>query len=270
MRYKITFSYEGTNFLGYQRQPGEGRTVQGEIEEALRILYKEEVEIHASGRTDKGVHARGQVAHFDLNLCLEPDKICYAVNRFLGRDIRLHQEEIVDEAFHARKSALGKHYSYKMYFGKKPPAIGYATFCPIFTTFSPEIFFLSLLPLLGGHNFQGFCGRGSSVKTYERTIYAIALEVEGDWLPLHLVGDGFLRKMIRNIVGTALDMIFNRRQKEALLTCLTERDRTKGGQTAPSEGLVLEEVFYTKADLLAKMKSLETLTYYQGEDSRLS
>lgn len=267
MRYKITFSYEGTNFMGYQRQLGEGRTVQGEIEEALRILYKEEVEIHASGRTDKGVHARGQVAHFDLSLSLVPEKLCYALNRFLARDIRLYQAEIVGEDFHARKSAFGKHYSYKMYLGKKPPAIGYATFCPIVTFFSPEAFFLSLMPLLGRHDFQGFCGRGSSVKTYERTICAIALDVEEDWLTLHLVGNGFLRKMIRNIVGTALDMILNRRQEDALLTCLRERDRTKGGQTAPSEGLVLEEVFYTKEALLETMKSLKDLTFYQGQDN---
>ena len=156
MRYKITFSYEGTNFMGYQRQLGEGRTVQGEIEEAVRILYKEEVEVHASGRTDKGVHARGQVAHFDLSLSLAPEKLCYALNRFLARDIRLYQAEIVGEDFHARKSAFGKHYSYKMYLGKKPPAIGYATFCSIFTPFSPEAFFLSFMPRLGRHDFKCF------------------------------------------------------------------------------------------------------------------
>lgn len=255
MRYKITFSYDGTNFFGYQRQPNEVRTVQGEIEKALSVLFDEAVEVHASGRTDRGVHARGQVAHFDLEKTLEPEKIVYALNRFLTRDIRLHHCEKVSEDFHARKSAIGKYYSYRLYLGKYPSALGYSTFNAISLSLDKALFKASLKEAIGTHDFRGFCGRGSHIKDFERTIFHIAFEEEDPWFIIHFFGDGFLRKMIRNLVGTALDIALGRKQRDAMVLALKEKNRTKGGRTAQAEGLVLEEVYYDKESLDKKLAS---------------
>lgn len=255
MRYKMVFSYDGTGFSGYQRQNGELRTVQGELEKALSYLFDEPVEVHASGRTDAGVHARAQVAHFDLTKALLPEKIVYALNRFLARDIRIHACQVVDESFHARKSALGKYYTYKIYHGKNPSAIGHATFNHVNLPFDKESFKESLCLTIGTHDFRGFCGRGSSVKNFERTIYQIAFDEDEDWLLIHFIGDGFLRKMIRNLVGTALDIALGRKPKEAMTLALKEKNRTKGGRTAQAEGLVLEAVYYDKESLEKKLAS---------------
>lgn len=255
MRYKIIFSYDGTNFFGYQRQSNEVRTIQGELEKALSTLFDEPVEVHASGRTDSGVHARGQVAHFDLGKALEPEKIVYALNRFLARDIRLHHCEKVSEDFHARKSALGKHYSYRLYLGKNPSALGYATFNAISLPLDKALFKASLKEALGTHDFRGFCGRGSSIKNFERTLYKLAFEEDGPWLVVHFIGDGFLRKMIRNLIGTALDIALKRKPETAMREALETGNRSKGGRTAQAEGLILEEVFYDEARLKEKLAS---------------
>lgn len=256
MRYKIEFSYDGTGFFGYQRQSGELRTVQGELEKSLSTLFDESVEVHASGRTDIGVHARGQVAHFDLEKVIKPEKILYALNRFLARDIRIHTCQSVDKSFHARKSAIGKYYTYRLYLGKSPCAIGYNMYNHVSVDFDRESFKECLSLVVGTHDFQGFCGRGSSVKNFERTIYKIAFEEEQDWLLIHFIGNGFLRKMIRNLVGTALDIAIGRKPKVAMQETLLEKNRTKGGRTAQAEGLVLECVYYDKVSLKKRIESL--------------
>lgn len=255
MRVKLTFSYDGTGFNGYQRQKEEVRTVQGELEYALLKLFDEAIEVHASGRTDSGVHARAQVAHFDLKAEVAPEKIVYALNRFLNRDIRVAHAEVVEADFHARKSAIGKHYSYRIYHGNRPSAIGYSTFNHVNLPFDKALFKESFQVVLGCHDFRGFCGRGSNVTDYERTIYKIAFEENEDNLIIHFIGDGFLRKMIRNLIGTALDISLGRKPKNAMHAALEEKNRSKGGRTASAYGLVLEEVFYTKEALEKSLAS---------------
>lgn len=249
-RMKLTLEYDGSQFAGFQRQANESiRTVQGVLEARLALLLNEKIVIHGAGRTDGGVHARGQVAHMDTSRNITPQRLRYALSRNLPPDLVVREVEAVDETFHARKCALGKWYSYHLYNGRPPHAIGH-----MYVTYETQPIDEVLLKnaigqVVGRHDFRGFCGRGATVQTFERTIYRAEVLRDGDWLSVHFVGDGFLRKMVRNIVGSALDVATGRRSSDTVQKALSSGDRTKAGTTAPAQGLYLESVFYDQEAL---------------------
>lgn len=258
--YKLTMSYDGAQFAGFQRQSDENLvTVQGLLEETIAALFNAPVHIHGAGRTDAGVHARAQVAHFSMDRSIPAERLRYALNRALPPFLVVSRAEEVDTAFHARKSAIGKWYSYRIYNEQTPPALGHGYFTHIPQPLDRGLFEAALQKMVGAHNFEGFCGRGATVKTFDRTLYLAKLCIDAAhpaWWQIHFVGDGFLRKMVRNLVGTAADIALGRRPLDCVDEALTTHDRSKAGPTAPAEGLVMEEVFYDDSRLQACLNAL--------------
>lgn len=261
--YKLTMSYDGASFAGFQRQSDETLvTVQGLLEQTIAELFGAPVHIHGAGRTDAGVHARAQVAHFSFDRSIPAERLRYALNRALPPSLVVNDAEIVDQAFHARKSAIGKWYSYRIYNGQTPPALGHGYFTHIPQPMDRTLFAAALAQMVGAHNFEGFCGRGATVKTFDRTLYLAKLCIDArhpEWWQIHFVGDGFLRKMVRNLVGTAADIALGRRPLSCVADALTTRDRSKAGPTAPAAGLTMEAVFYDHAVLAAQLDTLRAL-----------
>lgn len=256
--FKLVMSYDGSEYSGFQRQSDESlRTVQGVIEETFESLFGESVTIHGAGRTDAGVHARAQVAHFSTNREIPAERLQYAMNRALPASLVLTEVEEVNQDFHSRKCALGKWYSYRIYNGQTPPAMGHGYFTHVPIPMDRELFEAALEKIVGYHNFQGFCGRGATVLTFDRTVYLMKVCVENNWWQIHFVGDGFLRKMVRNLVGTAIDVALGRRPLTCVDEALATGERTKAGPTAAADGLTMEQVFYNEAELQACIKKLE-------------
>lgn len=250
--FKLTMSYDGSCYYGFQRQKEENRpTIQGTLEQALSFLLNEPVIIYGAGRTDAGVHARAQVAHFHTERAISAHSLVYALNRALPPSLVITDACQVNENFHARKCAIGKWYSYRIYNGAFPPAIGHQYFTHVPQPIDERLFRQALSHFCGRHCFKGFCGRGSSVQSYDRTLYVARALVDDDhrWWQIHFVGDGFLRKMVRNLVGTAVDISLERRPMDIITQALESGDRTKAGKTAAAQGLVLEKVFYDVDDL---------------------
>jgi len=247
-RLKCTIAYDGTGFSGYQVQPGK-RTVQSEIEKALGKLHKgASVRVSASGRTDAGVHARGQVIHFDTPLELGPDRWQTALNSMLPPDIAVMAAEAAAPGFHARFDAVGKEYRYFILQSKTrdPFKRNYAYQFPYkldFTAMEEAIGHL-----LGTHDFTSFCSAKSEVKDRVRTLREIDLLEENGLLVIRFVGDGFLYNMVRILVGTLLEIGTGKRIPGDIPSLIEKRDRTQAGKTAPGHGLYLWEVFYQNED----------------------
>ncbi|MEE0434635.1 MAG: tRNA pseudouridine(38-40) synthase TruA [Peptococcaceae bacterium] len=258
--YKLTMSYDGSFFAGFQRQSDASLvTVQGLLEQTIAELFGAPVHIHGAGRTDAGVHARAQVAHFSFARQIPAQRLCYALNRALPPALVIREAEVVDAAFHARKSAVGKWYSYRIFNAQTPPALGHGYFTHIPQPMDQALFRQALAQMVGAHNFEGFCGRGATVKTFERTLYLAKLCIDAEnpaWWHIHFVGDGFLRKMVRNLVGTAVDIALGRRPLGCVQDALVTHNRSKAGPTAPADGLTMEEVFYEQTRLQACIATL--------------
>ncbi|EHL76480.1 MULTISPECIES: tRNA pseudouridine(38-40) synthase TruA [Bacillus] len=244
VRMKCVISYDGSGFAGYQIQPAK-RTVQSEIESALKVLHKgEAVKVTASGRTDAGVHARGQVIHFDTSLPIPETKWVQVLNSIFPEDIAAIQVEAVDDAFHARFSATGKEYRYRLYTTphRDPLKRFYAYHFPY--SLNIEAMEEAARYLTGTHDFTSFCSAKTEVKDKVRTIRKIAIVQEGEEIVFQLVGNGFLYNMVRIIVGTLLECGTGKRSPEEIPEILEAKDRSKAGKTVPPEGLYLWNVFY--------------------------
>lgn len=249
MRYFITFSYDGSKYKGYQKQP-RMKTVQGEIEKALKkINSEEEVSIHASGRTDAGVHAYNQKAHFDLNKKIDLFKLQGSLNSLIPDDIYVKKVETVDKDFHARFSVTGKEYIYKINMGLYNP-IEKDYVCQYNRPLKIAEMERALHYIEGTHNFKSFTKTDeekNELETYERTIIRAQIirdKKDLDKITISLVGTGFMRYMVRNIVGVLLEIGEGKRKSEDILKILKAEDRTQAGITAPSCGLYLNDVFY--------------------------
>lgn len=245
-RIKCTISYDGTSFSGYQVQPGK-RTVQGELEKALEKLNKgTSIRVSASGRTDAGVHARGQVIHFDTALEIEPSRWQIALNSLLPADIAVNSVEFVPSDFHARFDAVGKEYRYFLLPSKHrdPFQRNYAY------QFQYELDYDAMREaskqLLGTHDFTSFCSAKTEVEDRVRTLKEIDFYEENGLLVFRFIGDGFLYNMVRILVGTLLEVGTGRRAADSMQELLDCRDRTQSGKTAPGHGLYLWKVFYDK------------------------
>lgn len=245
-RIKCTVSYDGTNFSGYQVQPGK-RTVQGEMEKALEKLNKgNSIRVSASGRTDAGVHARGQVIHFDTALEIEPARWQVALNSLLPADIAIHSVELVQSDFHARFDAVGKEYRYFLLQSKHrdPFQRNYAYQFPYELDY--EAMKEAAGQLLGTHDFTSFCSAKTEVEDRVRTLQKIDFYEENGLLVFRFVGDGFLYNMVRILVGTLLEVGTGRRAATSMQELLDCKDRTQAGKTAPGHGLYLWKVFYSE------------------------
>jgi tRNA pseudouridine38-40 synthase len=246
-RLKCIISYDGTLFSGYQVQPGK-RTVQGEIQKALTKLNKGvNIRVSASGRTDAGVHARGQVIHFDTSLEIEPARWQIALNSLLPDDIAVSSAEIVPQDFHARFGAAGKEYRYFLLLSKhrNPFQRNYAYQYPLELNY--DAMREASNQLLGTHDFTSFCSAKTEVEDRVRTLKEIDFFEENGMLVFRFVGNGFLYNMVRILVGTLLEVGNGRRAADTMQGLLASKDRTLAGKTAPGHGLYLWQVFYDEA-----------------------
>lgn len=243
MRYMMVFSYDGTTYHGYQKQPNE-KTIQAVLEEKLSQLNGNVfVAVHASGRTDAHVHAFGQTAHFDLKKEWDVKQLQYALNQMLPGEFFVSQVEKVRDDFHARFDVKAKEYIYKINVGIYNPfernyVYQYNQNLDISAIVS------ALHNLEGTHNFKAFTKVDEEKEDYERTIYKASLHCEGNLLTISFLGTGFLRYMVRNMVGTLIEIGEGKRSDSDVVKILESQDRRLAGKTAPPQGLYLKKVYY--------------------------
>ena len=248
MRFVLKIAYDGTAYAGWQCQKN-ALSVQEALEGAIETALGEKVRVTASGRTDAGVHAAGQVCHFDSErITVPPEKMPDCLNRFLPSDVRIVEGWGTDDSFDSNRSAKRKTYCYSLYVSPRE--------MPLKERFSVRIDEAPSLQILknvaklfeGEHDFKAFCASGSSVKTTVRTVFEVRIE-EGEScgsrdIKIFVTGNGFLYNMVRTMVGELMDIALNKRTKDSLLTAYETGDRSLLGKTMPAKGLTLLQVEY--------------------------
>ena len=239
----MTIEYDGTGYHGWQVQSNL-KTVQGVMKEMIARITGERVKLIASSRTDAGVHALGQVATFKTGSSLDARSLKRALNSVLPQDIRVKEVEEVDEAFHARFSAKGKVYEYRILNGDLP-----SPFYRHFSWFVPGRLDVArmrkaAMKLVGRHDFSSFCSAGSMHRTPVREIYGIHVGQRGGFVVIQIEANAFLKQMVRNIVGTLVEVGKRRSTPSQCSAILEARDRRRAGVAAPAQGLFLVKVNY--------------------------
>lgn len=239
----LVIEYEGTNYSGWQRQVGQ-RTIEEEIEKALRKITKEETKLIGSGRTDAKVHAFGQVANFMTKSTIPASKFKYILNTRLPNDITIRESKEVDMDFHSRFSAKAKKYKYVIYKNKMPSAL-YRNFSyHIPRDIDIERMRSASKEFIGTHDFTSFKGRRSVVKDAIRTIYKIEIQQNKDLIEITIIGKSFLRYMVRIIVGTLLEVGYGNLTREDVREIIASKNRINAKKTAEPQGLFLMKVYY--------------------------
>lgn len=243
MRYKITFSYDGSVFNGYEKQP-KLKTVQGTIEDILTsINNNKKVILQSSGRTDKGVHAINQVAHFDLDTQVKAYGIKQVLNKRSNKEIYIKDVELVSDKFHARYDVLEKTYSYYINIGE------YNVFKRNYEyqynkTLNVNKMLEAITYFMGTHDFRSFCKEEKVKENCIRTITKATIEQKGDIIKITFTANGFLRKMVRNIVGLLIEIGCGKKQVIEAKEILDSRGKIHQTKSAPGVGLYLENVKY--------------------------
>ncbi len=252
MRYVLKIAYDGTAYAGWQRQKN-AISVQEVLEDALRSALDVDLRITASGRTDAGVHAAGQICHFDCDtVSVPPEKMPDCLNRYLPADVRALAGWQAREGFDSNRSAKRKTYCYCLYESERE--------MPLKERFSVRIEKAPSLKILqtfakcfeGEHDFKAFCASGSSVKTTVRTVYEVRVE-EGESfggrdIRIYVTGNGFLYNMVRTMTGELMELGLGRRTKESLSLAFQTGERNLLGKTMPAKGLTLMSVEYGEED----------------------
>lgn len=241
---KLTIEYDGKRYLGWQRLGDSEATIQGKIEGVLTQITGETIEIIGSGRTDAGAHARGQVANFKSETELDRAKMLDYLNRYLPRDIVVKKVEEVPERFHARYNSTGKQYSYYVWNAVTPSVFNRNYSSHYSQELDLERMNQACRKLIGKHDFIGFSSLKKTKKSTVRTIKDLSIQREGELLHFTFVGDGFLYNMVRIIMGTLLEIGAGTLPLEAIDEVFEMKTRQKAGETVPSHGLFLDEVYY--------------------------
>ncbi len=249
---RLLIEYDGANYIGWQWQP-EGASLQKIIEEAIEKVVREPVRLHSSGRTDAGVHARGLVAHFRINDLLSMGAYREGVNHFLPSDIAVLSAEVVPNDFHARFSAVGKWYRYSIWQGEVRSPLLSGRYWHIRNQLDLEIMRQGISSLLGRHDFSAFRSSGCDASTTEREIVGVEITEKRGVIHIDIAGDGFLRNMVRIVVGTLVETGLGKRPLTTINELLKNGQRTVSGVTAPAAGLCLMKVWYDVS--LAEMKT---------------
>jgi len=241
---KLVIEYDGSHYLGWQVQPN-GQTIQGVIQDRLKRLTGESSQLIGSGRTDAGVHALGQVAHFKTESGMDANTFQRALNSLLPEDIVIRRAEEVEAEFHARRSARSKVYEYRILNRTTPPAVDRQ-----YVWYVPQKLNLDEMKkashnLVGEHDFSAFRSVGSSARSSVRNI------LRADWkrgkvglLRFEIEASGFLKQMVRAIVGTLVEVGRGKISAQEFKRILDSKDRKEAGPTAPAQGLFLKEVRY--------------------------
>ena len=243
MRYLISVEYDGAAYAGWQRQKN-AVTVQEKIENALETLTGKKTVVYASGRTDAGVHAAGQAAHFDAEGIADTEKFRYSLNSLLPDDVKVVCIREVPPDFHAQYSAKQKTYSYRLYVSRTPSPLRRARYLRINPPLDTEKFLKVLKTVEGEHDFKAFGNTGSGVRSTVRRIYSAKAEVFGDEITVYLTDNGFLYNMVRVIVGCAVAAGKGKICAEDVAKMFSGAPRPKGVKTLPAHALTLESVDY--------------------------
>lgn len=240
---KLTIEYDGKDFNGWQKQPTK-LNIQGTIEQAIKIVTGEEVDLMASGRTDAGVHAFGQVANFKTNSKIPIEKIPIALNSNLKKSIRIISAEEVDERFHSRLTCKRKTYRYVINNSEFSSAIYRNLETHIPQKLNVEKMKEAVKFFEGEHDFKAFKASGTSSKSSVRTIYKAEVYQEGDRIIIELTGNGFLYNMVRIIAGTLVEVGLGKIESNKIPEIIENKKRENAGKTLPPNGLYLMKVIY--------------------------
>lgn len=240
----MILQYEGTRYKGWQRQESTGDTIQGKLEAVLSKMTGKAVEVHGAGRTDAGVHAFGQVAHFHAETEMSEDEILRYVNSYLPEDIAVVSIKKVSERFHSRLNAKGKTYCYQIIQSSVPHVFERRYAHRIEEKLDVEEMCRAAGYLMGTHDFASFTSTKKSRKSTVRTVEKIEIVQQGELLKLIYTGDGFLYHMVRILTGTLIEVGMGQRKAEEMEHILQSGKREDAGHLAPAKGLTLMEVFY--------------------------
>ena len=240
--YKITVAYDGAKYNGWQKQGNTSNTMQERFEKVLERMCAHPVEIHASGRTDAGVHAISQTANFKCNTRLKPMEIKDYLNKYLPEDILVKSCEVADERFHARLNAVSKTYEYLI--ATEKPDVFVRKYVWVAEN-KPDVESMrkAAEKLLGTHDFKGF-STGKTKKSTVRTINWLEIEENNGIIAIRVNGNGFLYNMVRIISGTLYDIGTGKLDVSVIDEIFESKIRENAGQTLPPQGLKLVEVFY--------------------------
>lgn len=240
---RLDLCYDGTRYRGWQRLPGREDTIQGKLETALSRILEEPIEVSGSGRTDAGVHARGQVASFHCESAMSCGELLEKLRRYLPEDIGIYSCKDVSPRFHARLNAKEKTYCYRIWNSEMP-----CVFERRYVTVLPERLDVEAMEraaalLTGEHDFSAFCGNAKMKKSTVRYLRSVTITREGEELRLRYTGNGFLQGMVRILTGTLIEVGRGQRMPESI-PALFGGKRAEAGFLAPAQGLCLEEVLY--------------------------
>ncbi len=247
--YKLTLSYDGTRYFGWEHQPTTDMTIQGKLEAVLTRMCglpeEETVTVIGAGRTDAGVHAKAMTANVLLDTQLSPGEIRDHMNRYLPEDISINEVRLCADRFHSRFKAKGKTYCYTFWAALDRKPVFDRKYVTVLTEAPDEAKMEEALALLCGmHDFRGFCGNARMKKSTVRVIYDAKLQRSGPYLRLYFHGNGFLQNQVRIMAGTLLEIGLGHMDAARIGEILERGDRSLAGPTAPPQGLCLMEVDY--------------------------
>lgn len=242
---KLTISYDGSRYFGWEHQPNTELTIQGKIESVLSLMVGNPVEVLGAGRTDAGVHAKAMTANVFLDTDMTEEQIMTYMNRYLPDDIGITDVVFASERFHARYNAAGKTYRYTCYYGKTKPVFDRKYVYCLDKHPDMEAMKKAAEILMGEHDFASFCSNPRMKKSTVRIVDKIEIEEKRGYIYFTYHGTGFLQHMVRILTGTLLEVGFHMRTPENMRELLTVKDRKLAGATAPAQGLCLIEVDYS-------------------------
>lgn len=244
MNYKLTISYDGSRYDGWQKQGNTDNTIQAKLEAVLSSVAGESVELHGAGRTDAGVHAEAQTASFHLSRPISPVQLMAEANAYLPEDIAIIAAEEAPQRFHARLNARGKIYRYSIRTGSVPDVFRRKYQYRVEEPLDIEAMRRAADALCGRHDYKAFCSLKRYKKSTVRTVDSIEIRLCGQDMDIYFHGEGFLYNMVRIMAGTLLEVGMGSKKPEDMESILSSLDRSKAGPTAPAKGLCLVKVEY--------------------------
>jgi tRNA pseudouridine38-40 synthase len=243
MNVKVVLEYDGCEFVGWQQQ-ALGRSVEAELKRALRELTGSDLKIYAAGRTDAGAHAEGQVVSFVTDGRISPRKMVAALNALLPEDVAVISAESVPEEFHARYSARWRRYRYRYLDRESRPALDRGRCWHVRGPLDVEAMSAAAKALVGEHDWTTFCSASEPIGDRVRDMRSVQVRRRGEYVEVELIGEGFLRGLVRSIAGALAEVGRGRRPPSWVGEVLAARDRRRAPRTAPAGGLTLVEVIY--------------------------
>lgn len=244
--YRMTISYDGSRYYGWEHQPNTDLTIQGKLESVLALMVNEPVEVIGAGRTDAGVHAKGMIANAFLDTEMSAREIRDYMNQYLPDDICIVDVVKAGDRFHSRYNAMGKTYCYTCYVGETKPIFNRKYVYPLEQVPDIEKMRQAAAYLVGTHDFASFCSNPKMKKSTVRKVDRIDIDRSGSFLSFTYHGTGFLQYMVRILTGTLLEVGYGKRTPESMEELLEAKNRSLAGFTAPAKGLCLMKVDYNK------------------------